>query len=96
MEEVRTPRDIDLAAPNVARMYDYYLGGKDDFEVDRRAARPRQRPPGRAGRDPGRAGLHLDNDPAVVAHGRAPIGAGGGHYLCGVGRKDPTAAEGLR
>ena len=24
--------------PNVARMYDYYLGGKDNFPVDREAA----------------------------------------------------------
>lgn len=34
-----TPRDIDLETPNVARMYDYYLGGKDNFETDREAAR---------------------------------------------------------
>lgn len=29
---------IDIATPNVARMYDYYLGGKDNFAADREAA----------------------------------------------------------
>ena len=32
------PRGIDVSRPNVARMYDYYLGGKDNFEADRAAA----------------------------------------------------------
>ena len=32
------PRDIDRVTPNVARMYDFYLGGKDNYEVDREAA----------------------------------------------------------
>lgn len=30
--------DFDTAIPNVARMYDYYLGGKDNFAADREAA----------------------------------------------------------
>jgi hypothetical protein len=29
---------LDPTTPNVARMYDYYLGGKDNFEADRAAA----------------------------------------------------------
>lgn len=29
---------FDASVPNVARMYDCYLGGKDNFEVDRQAA----------------------------------------------------------
>ena len=29
---------VDPATPNVARMYDYYLGGKDNFAADREAA----------------------------------------------------------
>ena len=29
---------IDPNRPNVARMYNYYLGGKDYFPSDRRAA----------------------------------------------------------
>jgi len=32
------PPTLDTARPNVARMYDYYLGGKDHFAVDREAA----------------------------------------------------------
>jgi O-methyltransferase involved in polyketide biosynthesis len=32
------PSGIDITVPNVARMYDYYLGGKDNFEADRVAA----------------------------------------------------------
>ena len=30
---------IDSTTPNVARMYDYYLGGKDNFAADRRRRR---------------------------------------------------------
>ncbi|MFD7406422.1 SAM-dependent methyltransferase [Streptomyces sp. NPDC059866] len=33
------PRSIDISVPSVARMYDYYLGGSHNFEVDREAAR---------------------------------------------------------
>jgi len=29
---------IDVTTPNVARMYDFYLGGKDNYAVDREAA----------------------------------------------------------
>jgi hypothetical protein len=32
------PEGVDSTTPNIARMYDYYLGGKDNFEVDRNAA----------------------------------------------------------
>ncbi|WP_240506337.1 SAM-dependent methyltransferase [Thermoactinospora rubra] len=32
------PEGVDPSIPNVARMYDYYLGGKDNFEADRAAA----------------------------------------------------------
>jgi hypothetical protein len=33
------PSGIDVTRPSVARMYDYYLGGKDNFEIDREAVR---------------------------------------------------------
>ncbi len=33
-----TPADIDMTRPNVARIYDYLLGGKDNFAADRQAA----------------------------------------------------------
>jgi SAM-dependent methyltransferase len=32
------PFGVDITTPNVARMYDYYLGGKDHFQADRDAA----------------------------------------------------------
>ncbi|MBQ1092822.1 SAM-dependent methyltransferase [Streptomyces sp. B93] len=38
MTTMRAPRDIDTSRPHSARMYDYYLGGKDHFEVDQKAA----------------------------------------------------------
>jgi hypothetical protein len=34
-----TPNGIDVSRPNVARIYDYLLGGKDNFAVDREAAK---------------------------------------------------------
>jgi hypothetical protein len=39
MAEVdRSALDIDTSVPNIARMYDYWLGGKDHFAVDREVA----------------------------------------------------------
>ena len=39
MAEMTNPvRGIDTSIPNVARMYDYWLGGKDNFAADREAA----------------------------------------------------------
>jgi hypothetical protein len=32
------PVGLDVTTPNVARMYDYFLGGKDNFAADREAA----------------------------------------------------------
>ncbi|MBX6166624.1 MAG: SAM-dependent methyltransferase [Thermobispora bispora] len=34
----QAPAGIDPTIPSVARMYDYYLGGKDNFPADREAA----------------------------------------------------------
>lgn len=33
------PQGLDLSTPNIARIYDYYLGGKDNYAPDREAAR---------------------------------------------------------
>ncbi len=33
------PRGVDLSRPSPARLYDYYLGGKNNFQVDRDAAK---------------------------------------------------------
>jgi O-methyltransferase involved in polyketide biosynthesis len=41
MPEATSPHEparFDPTTPNVARMYDYYLGGKDNFAADREAA----------------------------------------------------------
>lgn len=32
------PSDVDASTPSAARLYDYYLGGTTNYEVDRRAA----------------------------------------------------------
>jgi hypothetical protein len=37
-EDVPPPRDIDTTVPHIARIYNYWLGGKDNFAVDREAA----------------------------------------------------------
>ncbi len=37
-DQSRVVSEIDTSTPNPARMYDYYLGGKDNFPADRRAA----------------------------------------------------------
>ncbi|WP_248960379.1 SAM-dependent methyltransferase [Sphaerisporangium perillae] len=37
-EQDEAPPGIDPSTPSVARMYDYYLGGKDNFASDRAAA----------------------------------------------------------
>lgn len=38
MRNEQPQEKINPSVPNVARMYDYYLGGKDNFEADRKAA----------------------------------------------------------
>lgn len=38
MAQEWTPPGVDLTTPSVARIYDYYLGGKDNFAIDRKVA----------------------------------------------------------
>ncbi|MFD1656667.1 SAM-dependent methyltransferase [Streptomyces caeni] len=38
MTDSHAARGIDTSRPHSARMYDYYLGGKDHFEIDTKAA----------------------------------------------------------
>lgn len=38
MSTPHAARDIDTSRPHSARMYDYYLGGKDHFAIDKQAA----------------------------------------------------------
>jgi hypothetical protein len=37
-EHPAAPPEIDLSKASIARVYDYVLGGKENFEIDRRAA----------------------------------------------------------
>jgi hypothetical protein len=118
MGDWAVPEAVDLSTPNVARMYDYYLGGKNNFASDREAAEqalefaPQIRLAaqqnrafmGRAVRYLAEAGVrqfldvgtglptqsnvhevaqdaapdarvvYVDNDPVVLAHGRAILG----------------------
>jgi hypothetical protein len=107
---------VDVNVPSVARMYDYYLGGKDNYEVDRAAVTeldkvvPSTKPLAINNRrflqrvvkvlaqdygvrqfldhgsglptqdnvhqvaqsiDPAARAVYVDNDPIVLAHGRA-------------------------
>jgi hypothetical protein len=115
MIEERAPSKIDRSRPSVARMYDYYLDGKDNFAVDREAVArveavmPDVRQVARENRAflrravrfmaaagvrqfidigaglptagntheiaqqtaPGSRVVYVDNDPMVLAHGRA-------------------------
>jgi len=38
MDASRPTSSVDVSVPNIARMYDYWLGGKDNFAVDREAS----------------------------------------------------------
>jgi len=38
-DDAVSSREIDTTVPHIARIYDFWLGGKDNFEVDREAAR---------------------------------------------------------
>ena len=57
----RAPGEFDTTKPNIARMNDYLLGGKDNFAADREAAeqamqiKPLVMPTARANRASGRS-----------------------------------------
>ena len=127
------PDEIDLCTPNAARMYDYYLGGKDNFTADRAAAekalaiapqirlaaRQNRAFMGRAVRYLAEAGVrqfldvgtglptrnnvhevaqgaapdsrvvYVDNDPVVLAHGRAILGGTENVHIVQADLRDP-------
>ncbi|SHM23238.1 SAM-dependent methyltransferase [Cryptosporangium aurantiacum] len=127
---------VDTSVPSVARMYDYYLGGKDNFGVDREAVRQLDAAaPGtkalainnrrflqRAvrtlaaehgirqfidhgsglptqdnvhqiaqGVDPGARVVYIDNDPIVLAHGRALLAENGNTAVIQADMRDTAA-----
>jgi hypothetical protein len=70
--DVPPPRDVDTSVPHIARIYNYWLGGKDNFAVDREAAEkvmqatPTVRPGVRANRAfLGRTVRHLAGGPGI-------------------------------
>jgi hypothetical protein len=76
--------EIDFSTPSPARMYDYYLGGKDNFAADRAAARQALAvfPEGRD--------LARDNRGFLARAVRFVAGQGVGQYL-DVGAGIPTS-----
>jgi hypothetical protein len=70
-EELAAPPGVDLTKPSVARVYDYLLGGKDNFAVDREVAEMSLRimPDSRKGPRANRAFLRR-----VVRHLTAEVG----------------------
>lgn len=38
LDATSTPPEVDLNVPSIARVYDYVLGGKEHFEIDRRVS----------------------------------------------------------
>jgi len=49
MSDEDIPPGVDPSTPSPARMYDYYLGGKDNFDADRQAAERSWTAAGRGG-----------------------------------------------
>jgi hypothetical protein len=47
-DEIPIPR-LDVTKPNIARVYDYFAGGKDNFAADREFAREASQRRRRAG-----------------------------------------------
>ncbi len=130
------PSGVDPNVPSVARMYDYFLGGNDNFEADREAAKklialvPNLPEFARANREflgrvvrflaeegidqfldvgaglPTQQNVHqvaqavapqarvvyVDNDPIVLAHGRALLAGSPGAVLV---RGDINAPEAI-
>ena len=42
-QRITAVQGLDVTVPNVARIYDWLLGGKDNFAADRRAKEPFRR-----------------------------------------------------
>ena len=87
LRTISSARDIDISRPNVARVYDYFVGGKDDFSADREFA---HRPMGVAPKAPMSARNNRDFLRRVV---RYLVGEAGITQLIDVGSGLPTAGN---
>ncbi|MFC4588769.1 SAM-dependent methyltransferase [Sphaerisporangium corydalis] len=128
--------EIDTTKPSISRVYDYLLGGKDNFAVDREVGEmalriaPDAKAAGQANRrflrrvvrhltaeagirqfldlgsglpsqgnvhevaqeaDPSARVVYVDNDPIVLAHGRAVLAAGGNTAVIQADVREPEA-----
>jgi hypothetical protein len=83
----QTLADIDITKPNVARVYDYFVGGKDNFSVDREFAR-------RAMELAPKAPLSAQNNRAFLRRVvRFLVGQAGITQLIDIGSGLPTAGN---
>jgi hypothetical protein len=79
--------DIDITKPNVARVYDYFVGGKDNFSADREFAR-------RAMQLAPKAPLSAQNNRAFLRRVvRFLVGEAGVTQLIDIGSGLPTAGN---
>jgi hypothetical protein len=81
------PPEVDITVPSVARVYDYALGGKQYFEVDRRAYADLEL------RFPGIGQLAKDNRAFLQRAVRYLVGEAGIRQLIDVGSGLPTAGN---
>ncbi|OLT23168.1 hypothetical protein BJF78_07385 [Pseudonocardia sp. CNS-139] len=81
------PPDIDITVPSVARMYDYALGGKTNFEADRQAL------DGLNKEIPGVAALATDNREFLRRGVRFLVAEAGIRQIIDVGSGLPTAGN---
>jgi hypothetical protein len=83
----QTLADIDITKPNVARVYDYFVGGKDNFSADREFAR-------RAMELAPKAPLSAQNNRAFLCRVvRFLVGEAGVTQLIDIGSGLPTAGN---
>ena len=88
-EAGRVPDGVDVTRPSPARLYDYYLGGENNFEVDRVAAeKMREIMPELSDMAWSNRGFHQRVAEFIAAQGIRQAGlhaAGGARYRRGAG-----------
>jgi len=78
---------FDSTRPNIARVWDYWLGGKDNFAADRELARKllEVHPPSA---QMARV-AYVDNDPMVISHARGLLARSPGVIAVPGDMRDP-------